>query len=333
MRRGATPSSRARAPQNAPQNARALHHALLAQAPAARGLASSAPAAQQQQDPQQQQQPEPPGHATQSAPVGGRRIVWEAGRLAPLAHGAALARYGGTVVLSTAVADPNPVADADGAQLQARGARARALALRCIPLCPLGALARTRRGCALNRHTHPCALPRRSLAHAYPPSPARQVEFRDRAYAYGRVPHRADRREPATTERETLAARAVDRALRPLMPPGLLCTVQVTNTVLSADGGVDPEVLAINAASAALLRAGLPWGGPVGCAPTARVRALACRRPPALRRRARAAPDASLQPPRATPTPPLPMLMPAAPSRWASWMGSSSPTPRRRRPR
>lgn len=91
-----------------------------------------------------------------------------------------------------------------------------------------------------------------------------QVEFRERAYAYGRVPMRADRREAATSDRETLAARAVDRALRPLFPPGFLYSVQLTATVLSADGGLDPEVLAINAGSAALLRAGLPWGGPVG---------------------------------------------------------------------
>jgi len=40
--------------------------------------------------------------------------------------------------------------------------------------------------------------------------------------------------------------------------------LQLYNTLLSSDGSIDPEVLAINAGSAALLRSGVPWGGPVG---------------------------------------------------------------------
>ena len=94
--------------------------------------------------------------------------------------------------------------------------------------------------------------------------PNKKVDFLDRAFAYGRVPGRADRRDAGgASDREVLAARAVDRALRPLLPPGLARPVQLVNTVLAADGAVDPEILAINAASAALLRSGLPWGGPV----------------------------------------------------------------------
>jgi hypothetical protein len=61
------------------------------------------------------------------ARVGPHSLVWECGRLARLAHGACLARYGGTAVLSTVVLDPTPLPDADGPQLQAR-ARLRARA-------------------------------------------------------------------------------------------------------------------------------------------------------------------------------------------------------------
>jgi polyribonucleotide nucleotidyltransferase len=103
--------------------------------------------------------------------------------------------------------------------------------------------------------------------------PQLQVDVRERFYASGRLPtHRPDRREASASERELLAARCVDRALRPLFPPGALYEVQVTATVLAADGGTDSAVAAINAASAALALSEAPWSGPASAVRVAAVR-------------------------------------------------------------
>lgn len=61
-----------------------------------------------------------------------------------------------------------------------------------------------------------------------------QVEFRERLSAAGRLPVRPDRRERAGTEREVLAARIVDRALRPLINPGFLYDTQVSGDLVTA---------------------------------------------------------------------------------------------------
>jgi polyribonucleotide nucleotidyltransferase len=106
------------------------------------------------------------------------------------------------------------------------------------------------------------------MAEGRPPLPEAdgaqlQVDVRERFYSSGRLPlQRGDRREPAASERELLAARLIDRALRPLFPPGALYEVQVTATVLAADGGTDAAVAAVNAASAALALSEAPWVGP-----------------------------------------------------------------------
>jgi polyribonucleotide nucleotidyltransferase len=54
-----------------------------------------------------------------------------------------------------------------------------------------------------------------------------QVDYRERLSAVGRLPLRPDRRERVGSERELLVARLVDRALRPLIPPGFLYDTQV----------------------------------------------------------------------------------------------------------
>lgn len=54
-----------------------------------------------------------------------------------------------------------------------------------------------------------------------------QVEYRERLSAVGRLPLRPDRRERVNSEREVLVGRLVDRALRPLLPPGFLYDTQV----------------------------------------------------------------------------------------------------------
>jgi hypothetical protein len=54
-----------------------------------------------------------------------------------------------------------------------------------------------------------------------------QVEYRERLSAAGRLPMRPDRRERVGSEREVLVARLIDRAVRPLLPPGFLYDTQV----------------------------------------------------------------------------------------------------------
>jgi len=98
-----------------------------------------------------------------------------------------------------------------------------------------------------------------------------QVDYRERAAAGGRIPATFTRREGSPKDREILAARVVDRALRPLFPPGFFNETQLVVTVLAADGCIEPDVVALNAASAALACSPVPWGGPVGCVRLARL--------------------------------------------------------------
>jgi polyribonucleotide nucleotidyltransferase len=89
------------------------------------------------------------------------------------------------------------------------------------------------------------------------------VEYRERASAYGTIPGTTGRREPgAGTERETLAARVIDRVLRPLFKKGYFYDTQLTNTLQSFDPDCDPVALAIVASSAALHVSAIPWAGP-----------------------------------------------------------------------
>ena len=71
------------------------------------------------------------------------------------------------------------------------------------------------------------------------------------------------RREGKSSEQATLAARLIDRPIRPLFPKGYRQEVQVVTTVLSMDPSFRPDVVAMLAASAALLNAGVPFDGPV----------------------------------------------------------------------
>jgi len=91
-----------------------------------------------------------------------------------------------------------------------------------------------------------------------------QVDYRERSAAGGKIPSTFTRREGAPKDREILCARVVDRSLRPLFPSGMYNETQLIVNVLSADGAHDPDVLAINAASAALCVSAVPWSGPVG---------------------------------------------------------------------
>lgn len=90
-----------------------------------------------------------------------------------------------------------------------------------------------------------------------------EIEFRERSYARGLVPDtRSGREGGQPSDREAAASRAVERALRPLMLPGYHYDTMVQVTALAAGGGLDVDVAAINAASAALMTSDIPWLGP-----------------------------------------------------------------------
>jgi len=97
------------------------------------------------------------------------------------------------------------------------------------------------------------------------------VDYEERMYAGGRIPGSFFRREGRPTEEAILTARLTDRPLRPLFPKDLRNDVQVILYSLSTDGENPIDILAINAASAALMISDIPWNGPVGAVRIGRV--------------------------------------------------------------
>ncbi|RMD99826.1 MAG: polyribonucleotide nucleotidyltransferase, partial [Calditrichaeota bacterium] len=89
------------------------------------------------------------------------------------------------------------------------------------------------------------------------------VDYREKAYAAGKIPGGFFKREGRPSENEILSSRLIDRSLRPLFPDGYKNEVQVMVTVLSADKENDPDVLGITGASAAIMISDIPWQGPV----------------------------------------------------------------------
>src|ERR1700677_2994640 len=140
--------------------------------------------------------------------AGGKRLVFETGRMAKQASGAALVSIGDTMVLATAVASPDPKEGID-----------------FFPLT---------------------------------------VDYREYAYASGRIPGGFIKREGRPSEREVLTCRQIDRPIRPMFPETFRNETQVIALVFSADKENDPDIVAINAAGAALALSDIPFGGPIG---------------------------------------------------------------------
>jgi len=92
------------------------------------------------------------------------------------------------------------------------------------------------------------------------------VEYREKAYAGGKIPGGFFKREGRPDEKETLTCRLIDRPIRPLFPKGFRNEIQVINLVISADNENDPDVLAMVGTSAALSLSGIPFSGPLGAA-------------------------------------------------------------------
>ncbi|MEO6055715.1 MAG: polyribonucleotide nucleotidyltransferase [Gemmatimonadales bacterium] len=97
------------------------------------------------------------------------------------------------------------------------------------------------------------------------------VEYREKTYAAGKIPGGFLKREGRPSDDEILAARLIDRSIRPLFPEGFKNEVQVFVTVLSADQENDADILGVVAASAALSLSSVPWNGPLGAVRVARV--------------------------------------------------------------
>lgn len=97
------------------------------------------------------------------------------------------------------------------------------------------------------------------------------VDYREKAAAAGKFPGGYFKREGRPTEKEVLTCRMIDRPCRPLFPDGFYNDTQIIAVLLSADGENDPDMLAINGASAALSVSDIPWGGPFGAVRVARV--------------------------------------------------------------
>jgi polyribonucleotide nucleotidyltransferase len=90
------------------------------------------------------------------------------------------------------------------------------------------------------------------------------VDYRERAYAGGRIPGGFFKREGRPAEKEILTSRLIDRPLRPLFPKGFKNEIQLIVLAISSDQENDPGILAMNGASAAVCVAGVPFLGPFG---------------------------------------------------------------------
>ena len=98
------------------------------------------------------------------------------------------------------------------------------------------------------------------------------VDYREKAAAVGKFPGGYFKREGRPTEKETLTSRMIDRPLRPLFPQGYFYDTQIISILLSADGENDPDILAMNGASAALCVSDIPFAGPIGAVRVGRVK-------------------------------------------------------------
>jgi polyribonucleotide nucleotidyltransferase len=90
------------------------------------------------------------------------------------------------------------------------------------------------------------------------------VDYQEMSYAAGRIPGGFIKREGRPSDQEILTARFIDRPIRPLFPDGFYNELQIVASVLSADPQFNPDVMAINGASAALLVSSIPFEGPIG---------------------------------------------------------------------
>src|SRR5574344_749555 len=97
------------------------------------------------------------------------------------------------------------------------------------------------------------------------------VVYQEKLYSVGKIPGGFIKREGRPTEAATLAARMIDRPMRPLFPEDFKNEVQIVNTVLSVDQDNSPEITALFASSLATSISKIPFNGPVACVKVGRV--------------------------------------------------------------
>lgn len=90
------------------------------------------------------------------------------------------------------------------------------------------------------------------------------VVYKQKAAAAGRIPMTHLRRDIGLTEQEVLTSRMIDRSIRPGFMEGYNHDTQIICNLLAVDGENDPDIIAINGASASLTLSSIPWNGPVG---------------------------------------------------------------------
>jgi polyribonucleotide nucleotidyltransferase len=98
------------------------------------------------------------------------------------------------------------------------------------------------------------------------------VDYREKAYAAGKIPGGFFKREGKPSDNEVLSSRLIDRSIRPLFPDDFNYEVQVMVAALSADKENDPDVHGITGASMALMLSDIPWAGPVAGVRVGRVK-------------------------------------------------------------
>ena len=89
------------------------------------------------------------------------------------------------------------------------------------------------------------------------------INYEEKTYAAGKIPGGFFRREGRPSEKETLTCRLIDRPIRPLFPKGFMNETQVICTVMSVEPDMDPDIIAMIGASAALALSGAPFNGPI----------------------------------------------------------------------
>ena len=97
------------------------------------------------------------------------------------------------------------------------------------------------------------------------------VDYREKAYAGGKIPGNIFKREGRPSEKETLSARLIDHPIRPMFPKKFPYEIQVYVSVLSYDGENDADVLGLIGASAALSISDIPFAGPMGAVRIGRI--------------------------------------------------------------
>ncbi|KAF0091179.1 MAG: polyribonucleotide nucleotidyltransferase [Fusobacteria bacterium] len=90
------------------------------------------------------------------------------------------------------------------------------------------------------------------------------VDVEEKMYAAGKIPGGFIKREGRAGERSILTARLIDRPIRPLFPDGYKNDIQIVCTILSVEDDNEPDILAMNSASASLHLSSAPFNGPIG---------------------------------------------------------------------